>query len=52
MTYCIAQGAMLNYFVITSKGKNLEKNMCMCVYIFIIYITKSHNYTPETNTML
>ena len=52
MTYCIAQGAMLNYFVITSKGKNLEKNMCMCVYIFIICITKSHSYTPETNTML
>ena len=32
MTYCIAQGTMLNYFLITSKGKEPEKEyVYVCV---------------------
>ena len=51
-TYCIAQGTVFQYLVITCNGKEPEKE---CIYIHTYTHThtlKSLCYIPETNITL
>ena len=41
----------IQYLVITYNGKDLKKNIYMCICIYIC-ITESLCYTSETNTTL